>query len=543
MTTMDVEKKVAINMDLSQYGIKNVTEVVRNPSYEMLFEEETKPGLEGYEKGVVTELGAVAVDTGIFTGRSPKDKFIVKDDTTRDTMWWADQGTNDNKALGQEAWNDLKALVTDQLSGKRLFVVDGYCGANPDTRLCIRVITEVAWQAHFVKNMFIRPTEAELEGFEPDFVIMNGSKCTNPKWEEHGMNSENFTVFNLSEKMQLIGGTWYGGEMKKGMFAMMNYFLPLRDIASMHCSANMGENGDVAVFFGLSGTGKTTLSTDPKRALIGDDEHGWDDHGVFNFEGGCYAKTINLSKEAEPDIYNAIRRDALLENVTVRSDGSIDFNDGSKTENTRVSYPIYHIDNIVKPVSKGGHANKVIFLSADAFGVLPPVSKLTPEQTKYHFLSGFTAKLAGTERGITEPTPTFSACFGNAFLTLHPTKYAEVLVKRMEAAGAEAYLVNTGWNGTGKRISIQDTRGIIDAILDGSIDKAQTKHIPIFNLEVPTALPGVDSNILDPRDTYTDPLQWESKAKDLAERFVNNFDKYTDTTEGANLVAAGPQLD
>ncbi|HIF9118108.1 TPA: phosphoenolpyruvate carboxykinase (ATP) [Photobacterium damselae] len=543
MTTMDVEKKVAINMDLSQYGIKNVTEVVRNPSYEMLFEEETKPGLEGYEKGVVTELGAVAVDTGIFTGRSPKDKFIVKDDTTRDTMWWADQGTNDNKALGQEAWNDLKALVTDQLSGKRLFVVDGYCGANPDTRLCIRVITEVAWQAHFVKNMFIRPTEAELEGFEPDFVIMNGSKCTNPKWEEHGMNSENFTVFNLSEKMQLIGGTWYGGEMKKGMFAMMNYFLPLRDIASMHCSANMGENGDVAVFFGLSGTGKTTLSTDPKRALIGDDEHGWDDHGVFNFEGGCYAKTINLSKEAEPDIYNAIRRDALLENVTVRGDGSIDFNDGSKTENTRVSYPIYHIDNIVKPVSKGGHANKVIFLSADAFGVLPPVSKLTPEQTKYHFLSGFTAKLAGTERGITEPTPTFSACFGNAFLTLHPTKYAEVLVKRMEAAGAEAYLVNTGWNGTGKRISIQDTRGIIDAILDGFIDKAQTKHIPIFNLEVPTALPGVDSNILDPRDTYTDPLQWESKAKDLAERFVNNFDKYTDTTEGANLVAAGPQLD
>lgn len=543
MTTMDVEKKVAINMDLSQYGIKNVTEVVRNPSYEMLFEEETKPGLEGYEKGVVTELGAVAVDTGIFTGRSPKDKFIVKDDTTRDTIWWADQGTNDNKALGQEAWNDLKALVTDQLSGKRLFVVDGYCGANPDTRLCIRVITEVAWQAHFVKNMFIRPTEAELEGFEPDFIIMNGSKCTNPKWEEHGMNSENFTVFNLSEKMQLIGGTWYGGEMKKGMFAMMNYFLPLRDIASMHCSANMGENGDVAVFFGLSGTGKTTLSTDPKRALIGDDEHGWDDHGVFNFEGGCYAKTINLSKEAEPDIYNAIHRDALLENVTVRGDGSIDFNDGSKTENTRVSYPIYHIDNIVKPVSKGGHANKVIFLSADAFGVLPPVSKLTPEQTKYHFLSGFTAKLAGTERGITEPTPTFSACFGNAFLTLHPTKYAEVLVKRMEAAGAEAYLVNTGWNGTGKRISIQDTRGIIDAILDGSIDKAQTKHIPIFNLEVPTALPGVDSNILDPRDTYTDPLQWESKAKDLAERFVNNFDKYTDTTEGANLVAAGPQLD
>ncbi|MEZ8742321.1 phosphoenolpyruvate carboxykinase (ATP) [Photobacterium swingsii] len=543
MTVLNVEKKVAKNMELSKYGIKNVTEVVRNPSYEVLFEEETKPGLEGYEKGIVTELGAVSVDTGIFTGRSPKDKFIVKDDTTRDTLWWADQGKNDNKAIDQNVWNDLKTLVTGQLSGKRLFVIDGYCGTNPDTRLCIRVITEVAWQAHFVKNMFIRPTEEELESFEPDFVVMNGAKCTNEKWEEHGLNSENFTVFNLTEKMQLIGGTWYGGEMKKGMFAMMNYFLPLQDIASMHCSANMGENGDVAVFFGLSGTGKTTLSTDPKRALIGDDEHGWDDNGVFNFEGGCYAKTINLSKEAEPDIYNAIRRDALLENVTVRADGAIDFDDNSKTENTRVSYPIYHIENIVKPVSKGGHANKVIFLSADAFGVLPPVSKLTPEQTKYHFLSGFTAKLAGTERGITEPTPTFSACFGNAFLTLHPTQYAEVLVKRMEAAGAEAYLVNTGWNGTGKRISIQDTRGIIDAILDGSIDTAETKDIPIFNLEVPTSLPGVDPAILDPRDTYTDPLQWESKAEDLAQRFINNFEKYTDTTEGASLVAAGPQVD
>ncbi len=543
MTVTNVEKKVAKNVDLSEYGINNVTDVIRNPSFEVLFEEETKPGLEGYEKGIVTELGAVSVDTGIFTGRSPKDKFIVKDDTTRDTLWWADQGKNDNKAIDQKVWNELKVLVTKQLSGKRLFVVDGYCGANPDTRLCIRVITEVAWQAHFVKNMFIRPTEEELASFKPDFVVMNGAKCTNEKWEEQGLNSENFTVFNLTEKMQLIGGTWYGGEMKKGMFAMMNYFLPLKDIASMHCSANMGEDGDVAVFFGLSGTGKTTLSTDPKRALIGDDEHGWDDNGVFNFEGGCYAKTINLSKEAEPDIYNAIRRDALLENVTVCADGAIDFDDNSKTENTRVSYPIYHIENIVKPVSKGGHANKVIFLSADAFGVLPPVSKLTPAQTKYHFLSGFTAKLAGTERGITEPTPTFSACFGNAFLTLHPTQYAEVLVKRMEAAGAEAYLVNTGWNGTGKRISIQDTRGIIDAILDGSIDNAETKEMPIFNLEVPTSLPGVNPEILDPRDTYTDPLQWESKAQDLANRFINNFEKYTDTTEGAELVAAGPQLD
>ncbi|MGR5320007.1 phosphoenolpyruvate carboxykinase (ATP) [Vibrio alfacsensis] len=542
MTVMEHTK--AATLDLTKHGLHNVKEVIRNPSYEMLFEEETRPDLEGYERGVVTELGAVAVDTGIFTGRSPKDKYIVKDETTEEHMWWtSDAVKNDNKPINKAVWNDLKALVTNQLSGKRLFVIDGYCGANPDTRLSIRVITEVAWQAHFVKNMFIRPTEEELAMFEPDFVVMNGAKCTNEKWEDHGLNSENFTVFNLTERMQLIGGTWYGGEMKKGMFAMMNYFLPLKDIASMHCSANMGEEGDVAIFFGLSGTGKTTLSTDPKRALIGDDEHGWDDDGVFNFEGGCYAKTIKLSKEAEPDIYNAIRRDALLENVTVRNDGSIDFDDGSKTENTRVSYPLHHIDNIVKPVSKGGHANKVIFLSADAFGVLPPVSKLTPEQTKYHFLSGFTAKLAGTERGITEPTPTFSACFGAAFLTLHPTKYAEVLVKRMEAAGAEAYLVNTGWNGSGKRISIQDTRGIIDAILDGSIENAQTKHIPIFNLEVPTSLPGVDPSILDPRDTYVDPLQWESKAKDLAERFINNFDKYTDNAEGKSLVTAGPQLD
>ncbi|KDM92153.1 phosphoenolpyruvate carboxykinase (ATP) [Photobacterium galatheae] len=537
------EQKVSQSLDLSQYGIQNVKEVLRNPSYEVLFAEETKPELEGYEKGVVTELGAVAVDTGIFTGRSPKDKYIVKDDTTRDTLWWADQGNNDNKPITQEVWQDLKALVANQLSGKRLFVVDGYCGANPDTRLCIRVITEVAWQAHFVKNMFIRPSEEELATFKPDFVVMNGAKCTNDQWQQHGMNSENFTVFNLTERVQLIGGTWYGGEMKKGMFSMMNYFLPLQGIASMHCSANQGENGDVAVFFGLSGTGKTTLSTDPKRKLIGDDEHGWDDNGVFNFEGGCYAKTIKLSKEAEPDIYNAIRRDALLENVTVRPDSTIDFDDGSKTENTRVSYPLYHIDNIVKPVSRGGHANKVIFLSADAFGVLPPVSKLTPEQTKYHFLSGFTAKLAGTERGITEPTPTFSACFGNAFLSLHPTQYAEVLVKRMEAAGAEAYLVNTGWNGTGKRISIQDTRAIIDAILDGSIESADTKQVPIFNLTVPTALPGVNPDILDPRDTYADAADWEAKAHDLAQRFINNFEKYTDNEQGAALVAAGPQLD
>nr|WP_234406536.1 phosphoenolpyruvate carboxykinase (ATP) [Prolixibacter bellariivorans] len=422
--------------------------------------------------------------------------------------------------------------------------MDTFSGANEDTRMKIRFITEVAWQAHFVKNMFIRPTEEELANYgEPDFVVLNGSKTTNPNWKEQGLNSDVFTVFNLTEKMQVIGGTWYGGEMKKGMFAMMNYYLPLRGIAAMHCSANVGKDGDTAIFFGLSGTGKTTLSTDPKRQLIGDDEHGWDDQGVFNFEGGCYAKTIRLDKDSEPDIFNAIKRDALLENVTVDENGKIDFNDGSVTENTRVSYPIYHIDNIVKPVSKAGHAKKVIFLTADAFGVLPPVSKLTPEQTKYHFLSGFTAKLAGTERGVTSPQPTFSACFGAAFLSLHPTKYGQELVKRMESAGAEAYLVNTGWNGTGKRISIKDTRGIIDRILDGSIEKAETKMIPIFNLEVPTALDGVDTNILDPRNTYTDAAEWDAKAKDLAGRFIKNFEKYTDNDEGKALVAAGPQLD
>ena len=542
MSVLEVESPIAL--DLAAYGIKDVSEIVYNPSYELLFQEETRSDLSGYERGVVTDMGAVAVDTGIFTGRSPKDKFIVRDDTTRDTIWWADQGKgkNDNKAISPEVWHDLKGLVTKQLSGKRLFVVDAFCGANPDTRLKVRIITEVAWQAHFVKNMFIRPSAEELQDFTPDFIVMNGAKCTNPHWKEQGLNSENFVAFNLTERIQLIGGTWYGGEMKKGMFSVMNYLLPLQGIASMHCSANVGEKGDVAVFFGLSGTGKTTLSTDPKRRLIGDDEHGWDNEGVFNFEGGCYAKTIKLSEEAEPDIFHAIKRDALLENVTVRADGSIDFDDGSKTENTRVSYPIYHIQNIVKPVSKAGHANKVIFLTADAFGVLPPVSKLTPEQTKYHFLSGFTAKLAGTERGITEPTPTFSACFGAAFLTLHPTQYAEVLVKRMEAAGAQAYLVNTGWNGTGKRISIKDTRAIIDAILDGSIEAMPTQHLPIFDLEMPTELPGADSDILDPRDTYADVNEWEHKAKDLAQRFITNFDKYTDTKEGAALVAAGPQL-
>lgn len=530
------------SIDLNPYGITGATEIIHNPSYDLLYQEETRSGLTGFEKGVVTDSGAVAVDTGDFTGRSPKDKYIVRDDSTRDVFWWSDQGKNDNKPLSPENWEKLKKCVIDQLSGKRLFVVDAFCGANPDTRLSVRFVMEVAWQAHFVKNMFIRPTDEELVNFEPDFTVLNGSKTTNPDWQSMGLNSENFVAFNLTDKMQLIGGSWYGGEMKKGMFSMMNYLLPLKGIASMHCSANVGDKGDTAIFFGLSGTGKTTLSTDPKRQLIGDDEHGWDDDGIFNFEGGCYAKTIRLSAEAEPDIYGAIRRDALLENVVVRDDGSVDYDDGSKTENARVSYPIYHIENIVRPVSKAPHAKKVIFLSADAFGVLPPVSILTPEQTKYHFLSGFTAKLAGTERGINEPTPTFSAAFGAAFLSLHPTKYAEVLVKRMEAAGARAYLVNTGWNGSGNRISIQDTRGIIDAILDGAIDDADTLTVPTFHLSVPTALPGVDDNILDPRNTYADPAEWARKAEKLAQLFINNFRQYEDNEEGRALALAGPTL-
>lgn len=532
-------------LDLARYGISNVKEIVYNPSYEQLFEEEMNPALQGFEKSQLTELGAVNVMTGDFTGRSPKDKFLVMDDTTRDTVWWTSPlAKNDNKPTTPEVWEDLKAITCQQLSGKKLYVVDCFCGACPHSRLKVRFIMEVAWQAHFVKNMFIRPTEEELKNFgEPDFVSLNASKTTNPRWKEHGLNSEVYTVFNLTEKMHVVGGSWYGGEMKKGLFAMMNYYLPLNGMAAMHCSANVGENGDVAIFFGLSGTGKTTLSTDPKRKLIGDDEHGWDEEGVFNFEGGCYAKTIHLDKDSEPDIYAAIKRDALLENVTVDAQGKIDFDDNSVTENTRVSYPIYHINNIVKPVSRAGHANKVIFLTADAFGVMPPVSKLTPDQTKYHFLSGFTAKLAGTERGVTTPQPTFSACFGEAFLSLHPIQYATELVKKMEEHNATAYLVNTGWNGTGKRISIKDTRRIIDAILDGSIEKAPTKMVPVFNLEVPTELPGVNPAILDPRDTYSDPIEWENKAIDLGERFIKNFEKHTRTSDQCKeLIPAGPQL-
>jgi len=543
---INIEK---IRTDLKSYGIIDPKEIFYNPDFEVLFKHEMDNNLNGYEKGQLSELGAVNVMTGIFTGRSPKDKYIVLDETTKDNVWWAHPSNrSDNKPVDREVWKHCYNLGAGQLSKKKLYIVDGYAGTNLDTRIGVRFIMEVAWQAHFVKNMFIRPSEKELENFKPGFIVLNAAKTTNPEWKTMKrtdgvpLNSEVFVIFNLTEGKAVIGGSWYGGEMKKGIFSIMNYFLPLKGIASMHCSANVGKNGDTAIFFGLSGTGKTTLSTDPKRALIGDDEHGWDDDGIFNFEGGCYAKCINLDKESEPDIYKAIKKDALLENVTVDKNGKIDFNDASVTQNTRVSYPIYHIDNIVKPVSKAGHAKKVIFLTADAYGVMPPVSKLTPDQTKYHFLSGFTAKLAGTERGINQPQPTFSACFGAAFLTLHPTKYGQELVKKMEAHGAKAYLVNTGWNGTGKRISIKDTRGIIDAILDGSIDKAETKIIPVFNLEVPTSLPGVDPKILDPRDTYSNPSEWENKAHDLAALFIKNFVQYTDNEEGSRLVNAGPVL-
>ena len=531
---------------IEKYGITGTTEIIHNPSYELLFEEETKPGLTGYEVGKLTELNAVNVMTGIYTGRSPKDKYIVVDENSKNTVWWtSDEYKNDNHPMSEETWAKVKELAVKELCNKKLYVVDAFCGANPDTRMAVRFIVEVAWQAHFVTNMFIRPTEEELKNFKPDFIVYNASKAKVENYKELGLNSETCVAFNITSREQVIINTWYGGEMKKGMFSMMNYYLPLKGIASMHCSANTDMNGEnTAIFFGLSGTGKTTLSTDPKRLLIGDDEHGWDDNGVFNFEGGCYAKVIGLDKESEPDIYNAIRRDALLENVTVDASGKIDFNDKSVTENTRVSYPIDHIEKIVKnvkPVSAGPAAKNVIFLSADAFGVLPPVSILTPEQTQYYFLSGFTAKLAGTERGITEPTPTFSACFGQAFLELHPTKYAAELVKKMKASGAKAYLVNTGWNGTGKRISIKDTRGIIDAILSGAINTAPTKVIPTFNFEVPTELPGVDSHILDPRDTYKNVSDWEAKAADLAARFTKNFVKYTGNEAGKALVAAGPE--
>ncbi|NOZ33877.1 MAG: phosphoenolpyruvate carboxykinase (ATP) [Chlorobi bacterium] len=535
-------------LDLSKYGINDVKEIYHNLSYDEFYKHETNPELEGFEKGYLTNLGAVSVDTGIFTGRSPKDKYIVKEETSENNIWWRNEHrpASDNKPISEEIWKDLLENSAKQLTGKKLYVQDGFAGANKNTRIGIRIITEVAWMAHFVKNMFVRPSEEELANFEPDYVMLNAAKTSNPKWKEHGLHSEVYAAFNLKEKMACVGGTWYGGEIKKGFFSIMNYLLPLKGIAAMHCSANVGKNGDTAIFFGLSGTGKTTLSADPNRALIGDDEHGWDDDGVFNFEGGCYAKTIDLDPEKEPDIYNAIKRDALLENVVIKENGDIDFSDTSKTQNTRVSYPIYHIDNIVKPISKAGHAKKVIFLTADAFGVLPPVSKLTPEQTKYHFISGYTAKVAGTERGIKEPVPSFSACFGAAFLLLDPAKYAEELIRKMELHGATAYLVNTGWiggaYGTGKRIDLPSTRNIINAILDGSLDNADFETIPVFNLAIPKAVRGVDSKLLNPRNLWTDPTKWDAAAKDLGHRFIKNFEYFTDNKDVAKLVSAGPQL-
>lgn len=536
------------NINLSSYGIIDVKELYYNPNYDLLFKHETDPSLEGYERGYITELGAVNVDTGIFTGRSPKDKYIVREPNTENTVWWAENGrkSSDNKPIDQEVWNHLKDISAQQLSGKKLYVVDAYCGANPNTRLSVRFVMEVAWQAHFVKNMFIRPTDEELENFNPDFVVLVASKTSNTKWKEQNLNSEVYVAFHLTERMAVIGGTWYGGEMKKGIFSVMNYFLPLQGIAAMHCSANVGKQDDVAVFFGLSGTGKTTLSADPNRLLIGDDEHGWDENGVFNFEGGCYAKCIDLDPQKEPDIYAAIRRDALLENLDVDSAGKIDFASKRKTENTRVSYPIYHIENIVKPVSKAGHAQHVIFLTADAFGVLPPVAKLTPNQTQYHFLSGFTAKLAGTERGVTEPQPTFSSCFGQAFLMLHPTVYSRELVKKMLEHNSTAYLVNTGWiggaYGVGRRIDLPSTRAIINAILDGSIENSEFEVMPIFNLQVPKSLAGVDSKMLNPRNSWSSPEAWEAAASSLAQKFIKNFKNFADNDAGRKLIAAGPVL-
>ena len=534
----------SIEKTLLSAGIQATTDIIHNPGYDLLIQHETSSELEGYERGIMTSSGAVAVDTGEFTGRSPKDKYIVLDDTTRDSLWWSDAGTgrNDNKALSPEIWAELKSLVANQLSGKRLYIIDAWCGASPDTRLAVRFITEVAWQAHFVKNMFITPTAEEAASFTPDFTVINGSKCTNKSWQAQGLNSENFIAFNLTENIQLIGGTWYGGEMKKGLFSVMNYLLPQRGIASMHCSANRGAEGDVALFFGLSGTGKTTLSTDPERQLIGDDEHGWDKEGIFNFEGGCYAKTINLSEQAEPEIYHAIRHQALLENVVVREDGSVDYADGSKTENTRVSYPLSHIENIVRPVSRAGHPAHIIFLTADAFGVLPPVSLLSREQMQYHFLSGFTSKLAGTERGITQPTPAFSACYGAAFLLLHPTHYASVLEARVADTHAQAWLVNTGWNSKGERLSLSNTRNIISAILNGAVSNTSYTRLPVFNLSMPDNIPGVDSHLLDPRNSWASEAQWLEAAQKLAQLFTENFKQYSDTDAGKQLALAGPEL-
>ncbi len=535
------------NLNLNEVGISDWKEIFYNLSYDELYKAETDPSLEGFDLGVVTALGAVTIDTGKFTGRSPNDKYIVEDDITKDTVWWAsgEASGSDNKKLSQEAWVHLKDISAKQLSDKKLYVMDGFCGTNEDTRMSIRLVTEIAWMAHFFKNMFIRPSDEELKNFKPDWTILNACKTSCKDFEKYGMRSEVFGAFNVTERMTVIGGTWYGGEIKKGIFSIMNYFLPLKGIGAFHCSANQGKDGDTALFFGLSGTGKTSLSTDPKRALIGDDEHGWDNDGIFNFEGGCYAKCINLTHEKEPDIFDAIKKDALLENVELNDKGGVDFASSKKTQNTRVSYPLFHINNIVKPVSKGTHPNHIIFLTCDAFGVLPPVAKLTKEQAMYHYLAGYTAKVAGTELGVKEPQATFSACFGKAFLLVHPTMYAEILAKKMEEHNSHAWLINTGWvsgkYGVGHRIPIKDNRVTIDAILDGTLEKANYENLSTLNLSIPDKLEGLQSSV-NPRDAWENKEEYDETVKKLAQMFIDNFNGFTDTERGKSLVSAGPQI-
>ncbi len=519
---------------IEDLGLENIGKVYHNLSYEELFDHEV-----ANKEGKVSSSGAFMVDTGVFTGRSPKDKYFVKQDPSQKYISW---GTI-NQPTTKEVFDELFVVAKEQLSNKDLYIQDAYAGASADSKKSIRVVSEVAWQAHFVKNMFIRPDEKDLVDFKPDFTLYVACKTVDKDYEKHGLNSDVFVIFNVEENIAIIGGTWYGGEIKKGVFSMMNYWLPLEGKLSMHCSANVGADGDAALFFGLSGTGKTTLSTDPKRQLIGDDEHGWDDNGIFNFEGGCYAKCINLKEESEPEIFHAIKRDSLLENVVADENGVVDYDNGSKTENTRVSYPIYFIENY-KEDSKAGHPKKIIFLSADAFGVLPPVSKLTKEQAMYYFMSGYTAKVAGTERGITEPVATFSSCFGEAFLPLHPTVYAKLLGEKIDKHGVEVYLVNTGWSGgaygVGSRMSIKATRACINAILDGSINNSEFEKLPIFDLSVPCSLEGVETKLLNPRNSWEDKADYDKTSQKLANMFIENFKKYI--TEDSDFSEFGPKL-
>lgn len=526
-----------LNQFLQQHFIQSTKQIIYNPSYQQLRQYQLA---NPTHNTTLTNLNAIAIDTGKFTGRSPKDKYIVKDNTTQNTIWWNETAKNDNKPISPQIWQHLQQLVGNYLSNKTLYVIDAICGASDKNNLKVRFIAETPWQAHFVKNMFIpmQPTDTNRP---IDFTVIAGCGAVNNNWQQQGLNSENFIAFNLSQNVQLIGGTWYAGEMKKGLFSVMNYLLPQKNVASMHCAANVSKNGNVNLFFGLSGTGKTTLSSDSNQQLIGDDEHGWDDEGVFNLEGGCYAKVINLSQQNEPDIYNAIKENALLENVVIK-DNNVNFSDSSKTENTRVSYPINHINNIVKPKSKGTHAKNIIFLTADAFGVLPPVAVLKGNQIPYYFLSGFTAKMAGTEIGVTKPTPTFSACFGAAFLTLNPITYANILLNKINTYNANVYLVNTGWNGENKRISIANTRTIINAILNNTINNAPLTTLPVFNLQMPTQLHNLNSSILNPSASYSSTALWHSKAVSLATLFIENFKKFNTQSNYNSLIQGGPKL-